>query len=74
MRYRGKLVATITPEDIGKSTLRRIGCTACGSKIVVSPSAGPMQARDVGKQVWRFEGVDTMENDEQLRSRTNGTY
>lgn len=60
----------ILPEDVGKSVLHRAPCKSCGgSRTVILSGFGVVQGIDVGKRVYRVDGVIQVENDEQLEKR-----
>lgn len=61
---RREFLTVILPRDVGSDVLRRID-----GKIYVSSALGRVQARDVGKRVYRVDGVIQVENDEQMQAR-----
>lgn len=68
-----KYLTTITGDDIGKHTIaggRR--CESCGRasySVHIASAIGPVQRIDVGKRVYRVDGVIQVENDDQRNRR-----
>ncbi len=72
--YRGKVVHTITPEDVGKTIIKYTACEACKSvkAIWLSAFMGRVQFIDIGKQIVEVSrGVYQVESQEQLHKRMN---
>lgn len=61
---------TITDEHVGHSNVR-IRCDSCGhtENHYVASAIGPVQKQDVGKRVYRVDGVIQVENNEQRDKR-----
>ena len=66
-----KHVHTILMEDVGRTTIRREDCECCGAKrnFSVDSLMGRVQIGDIGKRIYRVDGILQVENDEQRDAR-----
>ena len=65
-------VYEITIMDIGKKFLKYIACPTCGKEetIYISDLLGVILHCDIGKRIYKVNGVYQVENDEQRKRRT----
>jgi len=71
-RYKGKLVHTVTQEDVGRNYFYESPCPTCGASTkirYVTDCCGYFQQIDVGKQLYDQDGVLCIESQGQLERR-----
>lgn len=66
-----RLVYEIKFEDINKSALKYVSCSACGktATISVGPLMGRIMKCDVGKRIYLVNSVYRVESNDQLKER-----
>ncbi len=62
----------ITREDVGKHVIQKPKCCICGAKpnpISISDFMGRILPIDVGKRIYKVDGIYQVENQAQLKAR-----